>query len=128
MRLIVLGIAILLTCSLSAQQVTEEPAVTRMMENFIAFNKEHQTVRGWRVQILVTTDRRQMEQVRSRFKRLYPGYELHFTHENPYYHLKTGAFLTQQSARPVLQELRKDFPGAFLVAGEIELKEVLLYQ
>lgn len=128
MRLTILCIATFLTYSLSAQQITEEPAVTRMMENFVAFNKAHQTVRGWRVQILVTTDRRQMERVRSRFERLYPGYELHFTHENPYYHLKTGAFLTQHSARPILQGLRRDFPGAFLVAGEITLKEVLLYQ
>jgi isoprenylcysteine carboxyl methyltransferase (ICMT) family protein YpbQ len=121
-------IALILALNINAQQITEDPAITRMMQSFVEFNQAHQAVRGWRVQILVTSDRRQMERVRSRFVRLHPEYELHFTHENPYYHLKTGAFLTQHSARPVLHKLRRDFPGAFLVAGEIALEEVLLYQ
>ena len=111
----------------SAQDDQEEPAITRLMEQFVAFNKEHQTVIGWRVQILATTDRRQMERVRSTFDNLYPEYTLDFTHENPFYHLKTGAFLTQQDARPFLLKMREHYTSAFLVSEEIEVADVLNY-
>lgn len=127
-RIITLIIACLTTAVLYGQSITEDPAITRMMDSFVAYNKEHQEVRGWRVQILVTTDRRQMERVRSRFELTYPEYELHFSHENPFYHLKTGAFMSQQDARPFLFKLRKQYPNAFIVADEIEVGEILKYQ
>lgn len=111
----------------TAQSLTEEPAITQMRESFIDFNKRHQKVKGWRVQILVTTDRRQMENTQRDFKRNFPDYELRFSHENPFYHLKTGAFRTQDAARPFLKQMQEQYPNAFLVTDDIEMQEVLRY-
>lgn len=110
-----------------AQSIVEDPAITRVMMSFVEYNTTHTEVRGWRIQIMSTTDRRIMEETQSRFKRRYPEYELMFQHQNPYYHLKTGAFLTQPDARPFLKKLQHDFPGAFLVSDEFEISEVLNY-
>lgn len=122
-------LSLCLCCQLAvAQSVTEDPEVSRMMENFIQYNKANTKVRGWRIQILSTTDRRVMEDTQGRFRRLYPEYQILFVHQNPYYHLRTGAFLTQQDARPMLKKLQKDFPGAFMVSDEFEIVEVLNYQ
>jgi len=93
--------------SVSAQSVTEDPAVSRMMENFIEYNRANTLVRGWRIQILSTTDRRMMESTQSKFKNRYPDYTLRFEHQNPYYHLKTGAFISQQDARPMLKKMQQ---------------------
>ncbi|MDX1477642.1 MAG: SPOR domain-containing protein [Saprospiraceae bacterium] len=128
LRLFVVLLLITGAGDLRAQSINEDPLITRMMQDFIRFNRAHQTVRGWRVQVLVTTDRRQMEGTRARFERLYPEYKLTFAHENPFYHLKTGAFQTRERARPFLRALRKDFPSAFLVADEVEVSEILTYQ
>ena len=110
-----------------AQSVAEDPAVSNMMANFIQYNKENSEIRGWRIQILSTTDRRMMESTQSKFRNKYPEYVLLFEHQNPYYHLKTGAFVSQPEARPMLKRLQHDFPGAFLVTDNFEISEVLNY-
>ena len=129
MKILVLAglLLMLLPATVKAQSLTEEPAISKMRQAYVDYNLRNQEVRGWRVQVLVTTDRRQMEQVQRDFKRQYPDYELHFSHENPFYHLKTGAFINQQSARPFLSEMQKKFPDAFLVTDEIEMEEVLKF-
>ncbi len=111
-----------------AQSIVEDPEVTSLMDRFVQHNKLHQTVRGWRVQVFVTTDRRQIESERQRFRELFPDYQVEFSHENPFYHLKSGAFLTQSAARPFLYQIRTEFPGAFAVADDIDVSEVLLYR
>jgi hypothetical protein len=109
------------------QSLVEDPAITQLMESFMTYNKSISEVRGWRVQIMSTTDRRMMEDAQAKFKRRYPEYDVVFEHQNPYYHLKTGAFLTQQDARPLLKKLQRDFPAAFLVSDEFDKLELLKY-
>lgn len=122
----VLGVFLFLSGSMGAQSYyTEEPAVQVMMEEFVRFNKENPLVQGWRIQVLATTERRQMDKVKSRFEYLYPNYELDFEHRNPYYLLKTGAFLNRMEALPLLNKLQKEFPGAFMVSEEVELEMLL---
>jgi hypothetical protein len=110
-----------------AQQITEEPAITTMMENYINYNQANKHMRGWRIQILVTTDRRQMENARSRFEYKYPDYPIKFSHSNPFYHLQTGAFITRQEARPLLKIIQRDFQSAFLVTDDFEVTELMEY-
>lgn len=114
--------------TMTGQTIEEDPAVTKMMEDFVEFNKAHQTVRGWRVQILVTTDRRQMETTRREFEATYSDYKIYYQHDKPFYHLKSGAFLTQAAARPFLRLMQKSYASAFVVSDDIDLEEVLLYQ
>lgn len=114
--------------TVTGQSIVEDPAVTKMMEGFVEFNKTHQTIRGWRIQILVTTDRRQMEATRKEFEIIYPDYKMYYQHENPFYHLKSGAFITQAAARPFLRLMQENYASAFVVSDEIDLEEVLLYQ
>jgi hypothetical protein len=113
---------------LRAQVITEEPLVTELMDRFVAYNRANTEVRGWRIQVLSTTDRRMMESTQSTFKRKYPEYKLIFEHQNPFYSLKTGAFLTQQDARPMLRKLQREFKGSFVVTDKFEIAEVLDYQ
>lgn len=111
----------------SSQVISEDPEVTTLMNRFVQHNRLHQKVRGWRVQVFVTTDRRQIETQRKRFEELFPDYEVQFSHEDPFYHLKAGAFLNQAAVRPFLQQIRQEFVGAFVVADEIDISEALLY-
>jgi SPOR domain len=113
---------------LIGQAIDEDAEVTQMMDSFVEYNKMHQTVRGWRIQILVTTDRRQMESTRREFELTYPDYKIHYRHDNPFYHLQSGAFITQASARPFLRLMKEKYASAFIVSEEIDLEEVLLYQ
>ncbi len=128
-KLLVVVFAVSLSVSnVGAQSIVEEPQVATLMERFEQHNRLHQKVRGWRVQVFVTTDRRQIETERKRYAELFPDYPVEFSHEDPFYHLKSGAFLNQTAARPFLREIRQEFPGAFVVADEIDVSEVLIYR
>src|SRR5690606_20809522 len=85
-RLLLLLCGLAGTHGLRAQvQVTEEPGITRAIAQWKQYNLEHAEVRGWRVQISATTDRRQMETNKRLFERIYPDFPLVFVHNEPYY-------------------------------------------
>lgn len=110
-----------------AQTIVEEPLVSSMMRSYVDYNKNHTEMRGWRIQLVATTDKRQMESAKRKFDNTYPEYELIYDHEPPFFHLKTGAFLKKQNALPFLDKMKKSYPGAFLVADELEVHELLRY-
>ncbi|HJW28753.1 MAG TPA: SPOR domain-containing protein [Saprospiraceae bacterium] len=108
-------------------QLVESPQITSLMDQWKTYNLEHQELTGWRIQILATVDRRQMENVKRRFENIYPEYPVHMTHNEPYFQLKTGAFLTMQKAQAFLKMLQHDYPGAIPVTDNLKMDELLLY-
>jgi len=108
-------------------QLIESTQITSLMDRWKTYNLEHQELTGYRIQILATVDRRQMENVRHKYENLYPEYPIHTTHNDPYYQLKTGAFLTMQKAQAFLKMLQKEYPAAIPVTDEIKVDELLLY-
>jgi hypothetical protein len=108
-------------------QLVEDPHITSLMERWTEYNKDHQEVRGWRIQILASIDRRQMESARRTFENRYPDYPVIFVHNEPYFHLKVGAFLTMQKAQALLKKLQEDYPQAIPVTDLLKVEELLLY-
>ena len=125
-RLAFLVIVLFISTSARAQLV-ETPAITSLMEKWKLYNIEHQEVYGWRIQILATIDRRQMEAVMRRYESKYPDYPIHTTHVEPYFHLKTGAFVSMGKAQAFMRSLQDDYPSAILVRDNFKMEEVLLY-
>lgn len=111
-----------------AQNIVEEPLITQMMRSYADYHKNHTELRGWRIQLIATTDKRQMESARKKFAETYPDYDAVFTHEPPFFHLKAGAFLKKQDALPFLERMKETYPGAFLVADQLQAAELLRYQ
>jgi len=88
---------------------------------------EHQEFRGWRIQILASIDRRQMETAKRTFEKRYPDYPVIFFHNEPYFHLKVGAFMSIQKAQAFLRKLQDDYPQAITVTDLLKVEELLLY-
>ena len=101
--------------SVFAQKVNvkEDPVISKMMLRMAQINEYQAAVEGWRIQILATTDRRKMEDVKTKFQAKYPLISIDWTHEKPYYKLKAGAFSTKLEAARLLYRLKKDYPGAY---------------
>lgn len=106
-------------------QLTEESKVTALMDRWTSYNETHQELRGYRIQILASTDRRQTEVLRKKFEDMYREYPLLFVHNYPYYHLKVGAFMTMQKAQAFLYKMQLDFPQAIPVTDNITMEELL---
>jgi SPOR domain len=111
----------------SDAQITEDPQITALMNRWVAYNLEHQEIRGWRIQIMASVDRRQMESARRVFEKRYPEYPVIFIHNEPYFHLKVGAFTTMQRAQAFLKKMQQDYPQAIPVTDNLKVEELLLY-
>lgn len=93
--------------------VTEEAAITEMMERFTDENKSRTSVEGWRIQLLATTDRQKMERSKQTFQYRYPNIPVDWEHSKPYYKLRAGAFATKLEAIRLLYLLKEDYPSAY---------------
>lgn len=122
-----LAIVLVCFCQKMEAQLEEDPQITALMDRWKTYNLEHQEVRGWRIQVMASIDRRQMESAKRSFERLYPDYPVIFVHNAPYFHLKVGAFLTMQKAQAFMKKLQSDYPQAIPVTDNIKVEELLLF-
>ena len=131
MRYLLALAALLLTTTVSlAQQyqnliITPDPDVERVLNLFAEVSEAEEEVEGWRVQILATTDRQQLERTEAEFKSTYPSVPVDWVHNSPYYKLRAGAFFTRPEADGLRQRLSHEFEGVYLVKDEVTEAEIL---
>ena len=92
--------------------LNEDPNISRLMDHYIKINKSISYVNGWRITIMTSTDRRQVEEAKAQY------------YKEPYYYLKAGAYLSRSEATWALDQVKKKFPGAFLSADKISYDEL----
>ena len=93
-------------------QLNEDPKVTALQRNWVNANRANPRVDGWRVQIMASTDRTQVEEGRNRFRQLYPDIAADWVQEKPYYKLRVGAFRSKLEALAFGSTL-VEYPGAY---------------
>ena len=99
-------------------QINEEEKIAAMMERYAEINKAKTSIEGWRIQILATTDRQRLDQVRQTFRYRYPNISVDWVHSRPYYKLRAGAFSTKLEALRLKYILERDYPGIYLVKDD----------
>jgi hypothetical protein len=96
-----------------------------MMQQWRDKNRWKPEIDGYRVQILATTDRPKVESEKIRFQSLFPGIKADWVHNKPYYRLRAGACLTRLETYTLLNTIRKEYPGAYLVMEKLKPEEVI---
>ena len=96
-----------------------------MMDKFTNTNRAETSIKGWRIQIITTDDRRKMEAARGKFSGLYPDVEVKWNHVAPYYRVKVGAYENKMQLMGFLLELKRDFPGVIPVMDNIRKSELV---
>jgi SPOR domain len=93
-------------------QINEDPAVAQLSNTWVSNNRAAPRISGWRVQIMSSTERMQVEQGRNKFRTQYPEIPAEWTLEKPYYKLRVGAFRSKHEALAFIAEL-SSWPGAY---------------
>ncbi|MDZ4708698.1 MAG: hypothetical protein SH818_09900 [Saprospiraceae bacterium] len=106
-------------------KLIESPAITRLNEYFIQYNLRRTDYPGWRIQVFASSDRREMESTLSNFRYRFPQLNSKWILNDPYYQIRAGIFLEYSEAMRSLQDIRKTFRSATLVADRIRRDEVL---
>ena len=107
--------------------VNTSATITQMMDQFTSKNKAERTIKGWRIQIITTNDRRKMETARSKFASMHPDIEVKWNHVAPYYRVKVGAYENKMQLMGFLLELKESFPGVIPVMDNIKKSELIGY-
>jgi len=116
----------LIVFSVKAQvNVQEEESVSRFMNDYKRINTENPQQKAWKIQIIATNDRRKMEDAISKFSKYFPEHETDWSHENPYYKVKVGAFETKEDLYSFLLSVKQHFSGAIPVVEEISKSELV---
>ncbi len=126
-RIMLWGLCLLSTCFVFGQVSIDEPSEVReLKERYRQYNSSIETVAGWRIQILATTERRVLDQEKAKFRSKF--YDLRFDekYKKPYYRLTTGASLDKLSILPLLERIKKVYPSSFIVRDpKIEKEELM---
>ncbi len=130
MKYIILFCGLLLSFHGNAQgsvTVNTSATITQMMDQFTSTNKSESTIKGWRIQIITTNNRRKMEAARSKFSSMYPDIDVKWNHVAPYYRVKVGAYEDKMQLMGFLLELKKEFPGVIPVMDNVNKSELIGY-
>jgi len=95
------------------------------MNDYKRINAENPRQKAWKIQIIATNDRRKMEDAISKFSKYFPEHEPNWSHENPYYKVKVGAFETKEDLYSFLLSVKQHFSGAIPVVEEISKSELV---
>jgi len=127
-RNILLILSLFALQSLFAQsvQVKLDGVLGEMVDQYTIQNKVTNSVPGWRVQVLATTDRQRLESVQQSFRYHYPNVPVDWQHSRPYYKLQAGAFSTKLDALRLKYILGREYEGLYLVRDESINKQELL--
>lgn len=100
-------------------------SVNTMMEKFVENGKANENIKAWRIQIVTTDDRRQMESAMSTFTSLYPGVNMDWKHVAPYYQVRVGYYENKNRLMPFLLDLKKTFPSATPVYDQVSKRALV---
>lgn len=79
--------------------------------------------KGYRIQVLNTTDRNQALSAKSQLLSLYPEHKTYLMYQAPYFKIRIGNFADKNKANDLKKELNRLFPaGVFVIPSEIEHK------
>ena len=109
----------------SSVKVKTSVSVDRYMEKFVLNGKANETIKAWRIQIITTDDRREMESAKSNFSSMYPGMNVDWKHVAPYYQVRVGYFENKNKLMPFLLELKKTFPAATPVYDNVSKRALV---
>lgn len=107
-------------------QVREHDGIQSLLSNYIQFHQQNDVVKGYRVQIIATDDRRKMENALAKFRNIFPEINSDWEHNVPYYLVKVGAFKDKLDYQGFLIDIKKDFPGAIPIVADIREEELLV--
>lgn len=124
--LIFLGLLIGNTVIGQGIRVREHDGIQALLSSYIQHHQQNDKIKGYRVQIIATDDRRKMENALYKFRNIFPEINSDWEHNVPYYQVKVGAFKDKLDYQGFLIDIKKDFPGAIPIVADIREEELLV--
>ena len=83
------------------------------------FDKELKTVNGFKIQLFYGNEKNS-HKIKDEFKALYPDITTKIIFSSPQWKVQVGNYRTRLEADRQLIEIKKEYPGAIVIASEID--------
>lgn len=104
--------------------LNESSTITSMLDRREAIHRSTDKIEGWRVQLLATTERSKVMELKARFLSNYPGISADWDYSAPYYKMKVGSYLTKLEAYRLRHRIRYDFPDAYVIKDKVRPRDL----
>ena len=102
-----------------------ETGINALVSKYEAILKTRNGVDGWRVQIMFKTKKKEIQQLKIAFMKLYPQIPAYLEYEAPYYRLRVGNCRTKLEAIKIQRQISKKFLGAYPVPEIINFSRLM---
>ncbi len=105
----------------------QDDRVEELVSKHVEANKLQQTIPGFRINIFFQSgnnSKANANNVRLQFNEKYPNIEAYVVYEEPHFKVKIGDFRTRMEARGFLQQIKFDFPDAFVIKDMINFPKL----
>lgn len=119
----ILFAALLGTGSLAAQTKKAEVEYSSvqldsLVNSFVRDNSEMQTIDGYRIQIYSGSGvkaKSEAQDVKNKFVSAFPTERVYVVYNAPFWRVRTGDFRFRSEALPLLDKVKRQFPGCYTV-------------
>lgn len=108
-------------------QVFQDQRIDSLLKKHQEINESKKTIEGFRVQISTASganSRKASNDVKASFLSKYSDVDAYIVHQAPNFKVRVGDFRSKLDASKFLNQVKKDFPGAFIVKDEINLPKL----
>lgn len=101
--------------------------VDSLINYHIEKNKSENGIPGFRIQLYADTDRKQANDIRTKFLQLYPEADAYLMYQQPYFKIRIGDYRNRFEAHSMYKLLLNDFDKVLIVPDKINLPKLHLF-
>ena len=105
----------------------QDPDLVELVNLHIKRNQQGGALPGFRVEIFFSSElnaRQKAQNIKSEFLSVFPDYNVYITYVSPDFKVRIGNFRTKNEALKAVNEIKGQFPKAFVVPDLIELPKI----
>lgn len=107
--------------------VEQNELIAFLLQSHRTAMQEQRGIPGFRVHLYMDSGNRarlNTQHEQAEFEELFPDQPSYIVYEEPYFKLRAGDFRTRLDARRFLEQIRKDYPAAYIVVDVINFPEL----
>jgi hypothetical protein len=105
--------------------IVQDAELEAALQRHKELNRATTELKGWCVMLTTSTDRAKVTDLKAAFVRDFPDIPIEWTYERPYFKLQAGAYENKREAHGLLENLKNQYPGAYLARGSFSTRSML---
>ncbi|MFZ4414800.1 MAG: SPOR domain-containing protein, partial [Bacteroidales bacterium] len=102
--------------------IIQDEKINELLSKHLKINEVINTIPGFRINVFFQSGNNSKTgaiQCKAAFTEKYPDIEAYVVYEEPNFKVKIGDFRTRMEARGFVQQIKMDFPDAFVIKDQI---------